>query len=684
MNNVFSRFLSFFGTVAFAVTMVFAVGRVAAEQRELKSDATELVDAVLVLDTSGTMLINDPNRLRDEGARLFCQFLKQGDRLGVVEFAQEARTIRPLSPFEPTQLDDFSKQIQDIKTTGEYTDILAGLKLADDMLRQDARKEARPIIILLSDGKMEPDPRKGTAAAFTEQLLSTLLPEMKNIGERVYTLAFSEEADKELLSQIATTTDGVSWFTPDAEKIHQSYAELFLTVKKPQVIPLGGKAFPIDSDVQEATFYVNREDGQEVSIINPQGVKLTAQSSSPNIKWFSGQKFDVITISSPEVGNWQVLGISPQEGFATILTNLKLVTDFPVTVEAGSPQLLQARLYEAQKPVSLPEMTGAVRYAFQITPTDRVSEPVVRDLLVDNGTNGDKISKDGIFSYMVTLEEPGEYRLRVIAKAPTFERQQQIPFRVKPKLVSVRVVEGEAEVAEKAGEEKAEAGGHSSSAAPHGPALESKPAISSGSGESMILVVLSEEARTFKNIQVKLMAVDVQRNRYLLPVTRSLDSPFVWEISAGTLPKDGKYDLQATVVAEGKNRAERRDTSRVAVFTRTPSEGKASEEEQATLVVAKPKGPPFWKRYAIPQCLIITILNAIVGIGALKMLRKAQGQMATAVPDFAVPPKVLSGIDALEKKIALKEIDLADPMFNEEPAGAQPAAGAAAAKPAAT
>jgi len=33
-----------------------------------------------------------------------------------------------------------------------------------------------------------------------------------------------------------------------------------------------------------------------------------------------------------------------------------------------------------------------------------------------------------------------EYRLRIIAKGPRFERQQQIPFRVKPELVAIKAV----------------------------------------------------------------------------------------------------------------------------------------------------------------------------------------------------------------------------------------------------
>ncbi|RMG44734.1 MAG: VWA domain-containing protein [Candidatus Dadabacteria bacterium] len=245
-----------------ALFLALPVCLVFAEQRELKSEGFDKVDAVLLLDSSGSMRITDPGRLRDEGAKLFIQFLKFGDRVGIVEFDREGRVIRPLTEFRQDILDSLGYDIGRVGNSGLYTDIYAGLQTARKVLEESPRKDANKIIVLLSDGKMDPDPKNGSAEKLTDKLLNDLLPELKAEGIKVHTLSFSDQADKDLLSQIAAATDGMNWFTPTADKIHESYAELFLVVKKPQIVPLTSKGFRIDPDIQEATFYINRENAQ--------------------------------------------------------------------------------------------------------------------------------------------------------------------------------------------------------------------------------------------------------------------------------------------------------------------------------------------------------------------------------------------------------------------------------------
>ena len=139
---------------------------------------------------------------------------------------------------------------------------------------------------------------------------------------KVYTLSFSEEADQELLSEIAQGTDAVSWYSQSADEIHKSFADLFLVVKKPQIVPLTSKGFKIDADVREATFYVNnQESAEEISLKTPEGEIIPRGTNREGFKWFQGKKFDVITIDAPEVGTWEIVGIPNTDGFATVLTD---------------------------------------------------------------------------------------------------------------------------------------------------------------------------------------------------------------------------------------------------------------------------------------------------------------------------------------------------------------------------
>lgn len=649
-----------------------------ADQRELKVEQSEKVDAVLLLDESGSMRVTDAGRLRDEGAKLFVQFLKPGDRLAIISFSGEAKVVRPLGDYSSALGEEVHKQIADVGNSGEFTNLMAGIKAAKDILEKSKRSDAAPAIVLLSDGKMDPAPAAGAAQALTGELLNTILPDLKAAGVKVHTLAFSEEADKDLLAQIAVATEGAHYFTPNADKIHESYADLFLVVKKPQMLPLTSKGFKIDQDVQEATFYVNGEEGARVRVLTPSGNEIGPESRVAGLKWFKGKKFDVITIEKPEVGDWKILGLPSNDGFATVLTNLKLVTDWPSSMNLGTPQLLQARLYESEKPIVLPEMTQAIRYAFQIVPTDRVSEPVLRESLYDDGTHGDKIANDGIFSFMVDLQDLGEYRLQIVAQAPTFERRQQIAFRVKPRMVTLSVTseeavpaaaakghdaKGHAEKGHAAQEHGKEDHGHGDA---HGSHDAEKPgeahkAPASSSGDSF-LVELSQEASGLREIEIKVVAVDKNKKRVVLPLIAAGD--LTYRARASNLPHDGDYEVQATLSAENKKKGRVRETSNTVEYTKVTVEGEEIIHEPEP---EKPAAEP--EPSILFPILLLTLVNAAAAAAGFFFIRRAQSESSFKVPDFESVDDLADAIKQLEAAAVLTEIDLNDARLSDEKIG---------------
>ena len=615
-----------------------AVTRAAAEQRELKSDTKEQVDAVLVLDGSGSMRVTDPGRLRDEGAKLFTRFLKSGDRLAIVEFSTSARVIRPLSPYQSDKAAEVEAEIDRVGNSGEYTDLLAGIQQARTMLEADPRDEANPVIILLSDGKMDPDPAVALPATRTGELLNEALPDLKARGIKVHTLAFSEQADRELLAQVALATDGAKYFTPDADRIHQSYAELFVAVKKPQLLQLTGRGFKIDPGIQEATFYVNREEeGGELKILTPEGNTIAFDQRPPNVRWFRGQKFDVITVAAPEPGDWRVEGLPSADGFATVLTNLKLVTDWTNSFPVATRQLLQARLYENEKPVMLPEMAGTIRLALEVTPTDRVSEPIIRDFLRDDGTGGDKIAGDGIFSYRTEFEDPGEYRLKVVARAPTFERVQQLPFRVRPRLATITIIP------------EHEAGHDHDTGGTHGGVL---PELLVG---DRIQIKLSNEALMLRRVEVKLTATTKRGRQYVLPVRR-VGNDFA--SSSGALPHDGEFELEAVLSGERKKLGSVREQSRPLLYTR--AKPKVVGEKKVEVVVLEKKEKP---QSPLPFLLGVLAINALVGVVLLRIVRTAAAGSLATPPEFDSTADVEGAMAVLTRRAAVPEIDLSDPLL---------------------
>jgi len=614
------------------------------------NDSKERIDAVLVLDGSGSIRVTDPGRLRDEGAKLLLEFLKPGDRVAIVEFSGDAKVVRPLGPFERDTISSVSADVDRVGNSGQFTDILAGLKLARSILDAEPRADANQVIVLLSDGKLDPDPAVVSPVAAKSALLTEFLPSLRDEGIKVHTLAFGDQVDKAILAEIATVTDGLSWYTPTASKIHESYAELFLVVKNPQVLPLTSKGFKIDAGIEEATFYINREAAESaISLLAPDGVTITATSTPKSVRWFEGQKFDVVTVLQPRPGDWRITGLPSGDSFATVLTNLKLITDWPISANLGSALTVQARLYENEKPVVLREMAGATKYAFEITPSDKVSEPIIREFLVDDGTRGDKVAHDGIFSHRVEFEDEGEYKLKVIARAPTFERSQQLAFRIKPRMVELSVKSSERASGAADGEY-------------HGGEHAGSTGDGHGHGEAFV-VTLSPEAQALKRVDVKLVAVGADKKKYGIPLEKRPDG---YRGPVAALPLDGEYELKATLTGEMRKPGKIKDGGGTAVTVREESAilryhrtSHAGEEaEVQVVVVSKEK-----KRSASINFLIVLLDNALAGWGLFSALQNSGGGSRDPLPEFSSLDDARAVLESLRSRVELTEADPNDPLF---------------------
>lgn len=690
--------------VAVSVVLAVSLGLVATiataaaqEQRQLAGVESDKIDAVLLLDTSGSMLATDPQALRYEGAKLFINLLRPGDRVAVIAFDQNARIVSPfISHDDEVATKNLDDTVGKLSASGIYTDLLSGVEAARDLIKENKRPDANAIILLLSDGKMDPDPAIGTAAFRSEQLLNSVLPDLKSKSIKVNTIYFSEQADQQLLSEIALASEGASAFATSVDVIHKSFADLFLAVKKPQVVPLTGRGFSIDEDVTEATFYLNRAENQELILTSPSGKEIKSDTTDFSIKWFEGQRFDVVTIESPEAGSWRVQGLASADGFATVLTNLKLVSDWPNNVTAAEPNLLQVRLNEGDKPVELKEVSSNTRYGVQIVPTDKVAEPILEEPLYDDGTHGDKIAGDGIFSQRITLENPGDYRMWLVAKAPTFDRRQQLPFKVKPPLIQIVVSREEASTESDHSSSDYSSGGvaleqdhvadgamedaHGEHAAnqehqEHGAENEHGDKSPPSAGEVRILVRLSTEVLGFKNVRVSLTAIDEGRKRYLLPVEKGHDAT-EYEVPTKAFPHDGTYELEATLKAEAKKRGEVEAESRPVKVGIVRG---IDAPPVTTLAVGEvPVAPPSpW-----PYAGGIFLINGGAAAFLFLLLKKQQKSGAVALPEFVPATEANKFLAMLQERAAMSEIDLSDPALHGSIAARSEAAPVAAQAPA--
>jgi hypothetical protein len=634
-----------------------------ADQRELQQPRAA-VDAVLLVDASGSMLKTDAQMLRYEGAKLFLQFLGKDDRFALVSFADKANVVSELKEFSKEPADEVVKKINSIKTEGQYSDILEGIRAAERILEASPRNDAEQIIILLSDGKMEPNPSVGLPSTRTLELVNQALPELKAKEIKVHSLAFSDQADKMLLAEISAATDGLNWYTKNSDQVHKSFANLFLAVKRPQVLPMRSRSFILDDDVSEATFYITREEGTKLTLISPKNQEMTVDKIPEWVTWFAGKNFDVITMREPDVGEWQVQGGVSAEGFATVLTNLKLVTDWPVIVRVDDKNVVQARLYDGEKPVALPEMSGVVQYAFQVMPTDRIAAAVAQDFLNDEGRDGDRVAHDGIFSKYCTISEVGEYKISIVARGPTFERTQQVPFRVRPRLVNLEILSTHNAEEADAHSEHADAHDSTKSHGADSHVDSNSSHILKGDQTFVMRSDLSQEALSFRDLEVQVEAVSQDRRKTVLQLKRRSSEGLRYEALTAGLPEDGMYSLKAVLKGVSKKGQEIEAESPVIKFE-LKSTVKRADPTPVVVQKEAPVQPKHEEKFPVLPIAVGSLASIIAMIVGVILTKKPKSTAGASVR-YNPPKQMLDAIASLEERLVSSEIKIGDVELESE------------------
>jgi len=194
---------------------------------------------VLVIDRSGSMAEGSKMQDAKAAAKLFVDLMQQGDRIGIVPFSCHVPASEPcdeLSPvfslrvigqeeeddhgviFIPTKR-DAQTFINDLEAEGS-TSIGAGLLRGLDLLREitDPLRDPLRIMVLLSDGKENRDPKVADERGQCDRFLESIISE--NI--KVLTVGFganSNDPDLALLECIAGQTGCDYRFAHSADEL---------------------------------------------------------------------------------------------------------------------------------------------------------------------------------------------------------------------------------------------------------------------------------------------------------------------------------------------------------------------------------------------------------------------------------------------------------------------------------
>ncbi len=194
-------------------------------------------DVVLVLDNSGSMKKNDPQFLTKHAVTEFINNLDESTRASIVIFDQDVRTAVPLTEISSSSRQGLLDSLSQINYQGLYTNSPAAIESAIYDLKNNAREDARKVIVFMTDGIVD----TGNADRDLEKtkwLKEDLAADAADADIRIFGIAFTENADFELIQSLAQKTDGEYYralLPDDLQKVFSKLNTLINAPDEPEV-----------------------------------------------------------------------------------------------------------------------------------------------------------------------------------------------------------------------------------------------------------------------------------------------------------------------------------------------------------------------------------------------------------------------------------------------------------------
>ena len=390
--------------------------------------APDKSDVRVLIDISGSMRQNDPNNLRRPALRMLAGLLQPGTQAGVWTFARWTNNLVAVGDVDAAWKKRTQSLSEQISSPGQFTNIEEVLDKASADWSGEPTTHARHLV-LLTDGMVDVSRQEAENAQSRERIIGTLLPRLKSAGVKVHTIALSERADHALMKILAGETGGWYQQVAQADELQRVFLRMFETVGKPDSVPLQDNRFVVDSSISEATVLVfSRPDTPPVVLRSPSGDEYTDSDLPAGVAWFRDQGYDLITVASPQKGEWSLQADIDPDNRVMIVTDLKLQhSEVPTHIAVGESLRIEANLSSRGELVTRQAFLRLLQvYAERID--QGASAPLA---LNDQGEGADDKAADG--RYTLRHSEPAaqdEVGVLVAVESPTFMREKRFRLAV--------------------------------------------------------------------------------------------------------------------------------------------------------------------------------------------------------------------------------------------------------------
>lgn len=303
-------------------------------------------DVRVIFDVSGSMKENDPEGLSGSALELLAAMLPSEGQAGVWTFGETVANPLPVAPINAEWRQQALSLASALEEYQQFTDIEAVIRESSQ-----APNEGQRHLVLMTDGMIDlpaTDADKATRDAESRRrLLEELGPTLADEDVVIHAIAFSADADLDLVEQLARMTGGLATLAETPESLLRAFLSISERIFPVDQVPLDEEGgFVIDEGIDSFTALLFHDpEGEPLTLVDPEGRRYSADNPPEGVRWQSESRFDMITIPSPQQGEWRVEGEFGSDSRISIDSPLVLSTsELPTTLYLGFDLALSARL----------------------------------------------------------------------------------------------------------------------------------------------------------------------------------------------------------------------------------------------------------------------------------------------------------------------------------------------------